>query len=165
MHRWEAVLSEQAFNVFPKCKAGRWAARSLFGGLSPVPGAPGRCWWGRWPSPRKTLALAVAVAPGAGGERQGQAGLPVPGEPPAPEPKHLLESARDVVAEPPAPAWPRAMQCSAAGTCEVGTGPGAQGWRQGCGPRKTQGELRLDNVVFKQALAKQFKYFNIITNT
>lgn len=109
--------------------------------------------------------MAVAVVPRAGGERQGQAGLPVPGELPAPEPKDLLQSARDVVAEPPAPAWPRAMRRSAAGTCEVGTGPGAQGWRQGCGARKNPGELRLEAVVFKQGLAKQFKYFNIITNT
>lgn len=72
----------------------------------------------------------MAVVPGAGGERQGPAGLPVPGEPPAPEPKDLLEGARGVVAEPPAPAWPRAMQRSAVGACEVGTGPGAQGWME-----------------------------------
>ncbi|CAM9351556.1 unnamed protein product, partial [Bubo scandiacus] len=44
--------------------------------------------------------LAMAMSPEAGGDRQERAGLPIPGERLAPEPKPLLASAQDVVANP-----------------------------------------------------------------
>lgn len=55
------------------------------------------------------------------------------------------------------------MQRSAMGTHEMGTSPGPE-METGLWGEKNLGGIADGAVVFKQALAKPFKYFNIIIN-